>query len=61
MKDPETNKKLEALRARLLDAQRKLILEAAELPSLPPDSTLRKVATLEGVIAATELMIEDKE
>jgi hypothetical protein len=61
MKDPETNKKLEALRARLLDAQRKLILEAAELTSLPPDSTLRKVATLEGVIAATELMIEDKE
>ena len=42
MKDRETNAKLEALRARLVEAQRKLILEAAELVSLPSDNTLSK-------------------
>jgi hypothetical protein len=61
MKDPATNAKLEALRMSLVDAQRRLILEAAELAFLPPDRALQKIAVLESVIAATEVMIDDKE
>ena len=61
MKDPATNAKLEALRKRLVDAQRRLILEAAELAFLPPDGALQKIAVLESAIAATEVLIENKE
>jgi hypothetical protein len=61
MKDGKTNEKLRALHSRLVDAQRKLILEVAELASLPSDNTLRKIAALESAIAATEVMIEAKE
>ncbi|GJD74668.1 hypothetical protein CFIICLFH_2902 [Methylobacterium goesingense] len=51
---------LEILLDRLKDAQRTLIVEAAKIAMLPPDSMLRRVADLENTIAAVEALIEEQ-
>lgn len=51
---------LEALLERLKSAQRELLLEAAKVAMLPPDSMLRRVADLENTIAAVEALIEEQ-
>jgi len=51
---------LETLLDRLKDAQRTLIVEAAKIDMLPPDSMLRRVADLENTIAAGEALIEEQ-
>jgi hypothetical protein len=51
---------LETLLDRLKDSQRKLIVEAAKIDMLPPDSMLRRVADLENTIAAVEALIEEE-
>jgi hypothetical protein len=53
--------KLTALRARLVEAQHKLLAQAAEGGMLPSDSALRRISDLEGAIAATEVMIQEQE
>lgn len=50
--------KLTALRDRLAQAQRELILAAAEGGTVPSDNTLRKIANLEVAIGAVEHMLE---
>lgn len=50
--------KLTALRTRLLDAQRKIIINAAEAGAAPSDNALRKIADLEVAIAAVEAQLE---
>lgn len=50
--------KLEALRARLVQAQRSLILAAAETDAIPSDNALRKIADLEVAIGAVESVLE---
>ena len=50
--------KLDALRARLVQAQRSLILAAAETDAIPSDNALRKIADLEVAIGAVETMLE---
>ncbi|WP_409564122.1 hypothetical protein [Methylobacterium sp. J-068] len=50
---------MESLLERLKDAQRTLIVEAAKIDMLPPDSMLRRVADLENTIAAVEALIEE--
>lgn len=50
--------KLEILRDRLAQAQRELILAAAEAGTVPSDNTLRKIAHLEVAIGAVEHMLE---
>ena len=50
---------LEALLDRLKAAQRTLVLQAAQLPMLPPDGTLRKIADLENTIAAVEALMDE--
>lgn len=51
--------KLETLRARLLDAQRTLIVAAAEAGAVPPDNALRKIGDIEVALAAVEAMIDE--
>ncbi|KQP80395.1 MULTISPECIES: hypothetical protein [unclassified Methylobacterium] len=51
---------LDSLLERLKDAQRTLILEAAKIAMLPPDSMLRRIADLENTIAAVEALIEEQ-
>lgn len=51
--------KLEALRARLLAAQRELIKAAAEAGTIPSDNMLRKVADMEVTIGAIETMMDE--
>lgn len=51
--------KLEALRGRLLSAQRELIKAAAEAGTIPSDNALRKIADLEVTIGAVETMIDE--
>ncbi len=51
---------MERLLDRLKDAQRTLIVEAAKIDMLPPDSMLRRVADLENTIAAVEALIEEQ-
>ena len=53
-------RKLVALRKRLVEAQRGLILHAAETDTLPTSSALRQIADLESAIVATETMIEEQ-
>jgi len=53
--------KLIALRERLVEAQHKLLAQAAEGGMLPSDSALRRISDLEGAIAATEVMIQEQE
>ncbi|MDF2687404.1 MAG: hypothetical protein K0Q80_369 [Microvirga sp.] len=52
--------KLNTLRARLLAAQRVLILAAADADTVPSDNALRKIADLEVTIGAVETMIDDQ-
>lgn len=54
------NEKLQALRDRLVDAQHKLLLQAAEAAQIPSDNALRKISDLENAIAAIEVMIEER-
>ena len=54
------NEKLLALRNRLVDAQHKMLIQAAEADQLPSDNALRKISDLENVIAAVEVLIEEK-
>ncbi|KQO66171.1 hypothetical protein ASG60_17060 [Methylobacterium sp. Leaf469] len=51
---------LEALLDRLKNAQRDLILDAAKVAMLPPDSMLRRIADLENTIAAVEALIDEQ-
>lgn len=50
---------LSALLDRLKTAQRDLLLTAAGTQTLPSDGTIRKIAELEGAIAATEALLEE--
>lgn len=52
-------KKLVALRARLVEEQQKLITQAATNGMLPTDSAIRKISDIENAIMAVEHMIED--
>jgi len=52
-------KKLVALRARLVEEQQKLITQAATTGMLPTDSAIRKISDIENAIMAVEHMIED--
>ncbi|WP_127090968.1 hypothetical protein [Aquabacter cavernae] len=54
-----TEVELSALLARLKTAQRELLLTAAGTQTLPSDGTIRKISELEGVIAATEALLEE--
>lgn len=53
--------KLEALRARLLAAQRRLIQVAAESGTIPSDNTMRKIADMEVSLGAIEAMIDEEQ
>lgn len=53
-------RKLIALRKRLVDAQRGLILQAANADALPAANALRQIADIESAIVATETMIEEE-
>ena len=53
-------RKLIALRKRLVEAQRGLILQAAETETIPTSNALRQIADLESAIVATETMIEEE-
>jgi hypothetical protein len=53
-------RKLVVLRQKLLDAQRGLILQAAESETVPPYNALRQIADLESAIVATEAIIEEE-
>ncbi len=53
--------KLIALRERLADAQRKLLLEAAEANLLPSDNALRRIADLENALAAVDVLITEQQ
>ncbi|MDQ0468685.1 hypothetical protein [Labrys wisconsinensis] len=44
-----------------MEAQHKLLAQAAEGGILPSDSALRRISDLEGAIAATEVMIQEQE
>jgi len=52
--------KLNALRARLLAAQREILIAAANAGTIPSDNALRKIADLEVTIGAVETMIDDQ-
>lgn len=52
-------KKLVALRGRLVEEQQKLITQAASSGVLPTDSAIRKISDIENAIMAVEHMIED--
>ena len=51
---------LEALRARLLSAQRELIKAVAATGTLPSDNTLRKIADMEVAVGAIEAMLDEQ-
>ncbi|MCX5577906.1 hypothetical protein [Kaistia terrae] len=53
------NKKLATMRARLVEAQQKLITQAVDAGGLPTDGALRKISDLENAIMAVEHMMED--
>lgn len=52
--------KLEALRSRLLSAQRELIKAAAEAGTIPSDNMLRKIADMEVAVGAIETMLDEQ-
>ena len=52
--------KLEALLDRLKTRQRDLIMEAAQYDTMPADSTLKRIAELENVIAAVEAVADEE-
>ncbi|MGQ3676672.1 hypothetical protein ACT6QH_14390 [Xanthobacter sp. TB0139] len=51
---------LASLLERLKNAQRELVITAAKANTLPSDGMLRKISELEGVIAATEAVMEEE-
>ncbi len=51
---------LKGLLDRLKTAQRDLLLTAANASTLPTDGMLRKISELEGVIAATEALMQEE-
>ncbi|MGE4372243.1 MAG: hypothetical protein AB7E29_04945 [Xanthobacter sp.] len=51
---------LASLLERLKNAQRELVITAAKAKTLPSDGMLRKISELEGVIAATEAVMEEE-
>ncbi len=51
---------LNGLLERLKGAQRSLLLTAATGTTLPSDGAIRKIADLEGAIAATEALIQEE-
>ncbi|GGF79128.1 hypothetical protein GCM10007301_43930 [Azorhizobium oxalatiphilum] len=51
---------LKGLLERLKTAQRDLLITAAHANALPTDGALRKVADLEGAIAATEALMQEE-
>ncbi|MCW6507664.1 hypothetical protein [Lichenifustis flavocetrariae] len=53
-------RKLIALRKRLVEAQRGLILQAAETETVPAAGALRQISDLESAIVAIETMIEEQ-
>jgi hypothetical protein len=53
-------RKLIALRKRLVEAQRGLLAQAANVEALPSVGALRQIADLESAIVATETMIEEE-
>lgn len=55
----DTERKLLALRKRLVDTQRGLLMLAADTEAMPPSNALRQIADLESAIIATETMIEE--
>ncbi|MEP9349696.1 hypothetical protein [Xanthobacter sp. KR7-225] len=52
---------LAGLLDRLKSAQRDLLLTAAKGSTLPSDGMLRKISELEGVIAATEALMQEEQ
>ena len=52
---------LRSLLERLKNAQRDLLRSAASQPVLPSDGMLRKISELEGVIAATEALMQEEQ
>ena len=52
--------KLIALRKRLVEAQRGLILQAANADAVPSSNALRQISDLESAIVATDTMIEEE-
>jgi hypothetical protein len=55
----KTKAQLAALQERLIDAQRTLLLQAAEADMLPSDNALRKIADLELTISAVEALTDE--
>jgi hypothetical protein len=56
-----TNKQLEALVDRMVDARHRLIFDAAEAGGgIPPEGALRKIAGLETAIRALEDLLEHR-
>lgn len=53
--------KLETLHNLLADAQRKLILDAAESDALPASGTITRIADLEHALVAVDNAIDDLE
>ncbi len=51
---------LAALLDRLKNAQRELVVTASRGTTIPSDGMLRKISELEGVIAATEAVLEEE-
>ena len=51
---------LKGLLDRLKTAQRDILLTAANASTLPTDGMLRKISELEGVIAATEALMQEE-
>ncbi len=60
MSSVSVERKLVALRKRLVDVQRGLLLQAAEAETVPTHNALRQIADLESAIMATETMIEEQ-
>ncbi len=56
----QTEADLKGLLERLKNAQRDLLLAAAQATTVPSDGALRKISELEGAIAATEALIQDE-
>lgn len=52
---------LSGLLDRLKNAQRDLLVTAAQSNTVPSDGMLRKISELEGVIAATEALMQEQQ
>lgn len=52
---------LSGLLDRLKNAQRDLLITAAQSNTVPSDGMLRKISELEGVIAATEALMQEQQ